>query len=225
MKEQLFNYLGTNSGAITLEDILLNFLVASILSFSIFISYRISHSGAVYSARFNVSLVMLTLITTLVMNVIGNNIALSLGMVGALSIVRFRTAIKDPRDAAYIFWGIAVGICCGVSEFVIAAIGTVVIFIFLMIFGMVKNNDRFLLIIRADRRVAEEIEKLIDLVYSSKAKMKVKNTTSENVEYIYELSQYIITKYKNNLDVTEELYKLDSVRSVNLVCQNDEINQ
>lgn len=225
MKEQLFNYLGTNSGAITLEDILLNFLVASILSFSIFISYRISHSGAVYSARFNVSLVMLTLITTLVMNVIGNNIALSLGMVGALSIVRFRTAIKDPRDAAYIFWGIAVGICCGVSEFVIAAIGTVVIFIFLMIFGMVKNNDRFLLIIRADRRAAEEIEKLIDLVYSSKAKMKVKNTTSENVEYIYELSQYIITKYRNNLDVTEELYKLDSVRSVNLVCQNDEINQ
>jgi len=225
VKEQLFNYLGTNSGAITLEDILLNFLVASILSFSIFISYRISHSGAVYSARFNVSLVMLTLITTLVMNVIGNNIALSLGMVGALSIVRFRTAIKDPRDAAYIFWGIAVGICCGVSEFVIAAIGTVVIFIFLMIFGMVKNNDRFLLIIRADRRAAEEIEKLIDLVYSSKAKMKVKNTTSENVEYIYELSQYIITKYRNNLDVTEELYKLDSVRSVNLVCQNDEINQ
>jgi uncharacterized membrane protein YhiD involved in acid resistance len=225
VKEQLFNYLSTNSGAITLEDILMNFFVASLLSLSIFISYRISHSGAVYSVRFNVSLVMLTLITTLVMNVIGNNIALSLGMVGALSIVRFRTAIKDPRDAAYIFWGIAVGICCGVSEYLIASIGTIVIFIFLMIFGMVKNNERFLLVIRAERKIAEEIERMIDSVYTSKAKMKVKNTTMDSVEYIYELSQHTINKYGKNLNIADELYKLDSVRNVNLVCQNDEINQ
>ena len=85
-------------------------------------AYRFSHSGAVYSARFNVSLLMMTLITTMIMNVIGNNISLSLGMVGALSIVRFRTAIKDTRDTAYIFWCIAVGICCGVSYYALAAI-------------------------------------------------------------------------------------------------------
>ena len=63
------------------------------------------------------------------MNVIGNNIALSLGMVGALSIVRFRTAIKDPRDTAYIFWGIAVGICCGVSDYLVAGLGSALIFV------------------------------------------------------------------------------------------------
>lgn len=105
MKEQLMNYFAANTGALTLEDMVLNFLVAVVLGAVIYLSYRISHSGAAYSARFNVSLLMLTLVTTLVMNVIGNNIALSLGMVGALSIVRFRTAIKDPRDTAYIFWG------------------------------------------------------------------------------------------------------------------------
>ena len=96
------------SGSLTMQNVILNFAAACILSLLIYLSYRVSHSGAVYSRKFNVSLVMLTLVTTLVMNVIGNNIALSLGMVGALSIVRFRTAIKDSRDTVYIFWAIAV---------------------------------------------------------------------------------------------------------------------
>ena len=103
MKEQILDLLITNTVALTLEDILLNFLISGIIAIVIYISYSLSHAGPVYSAKFNVSLVMLTLVTTLVMNVIGNNVALSLGMVGALSIVRFRTAIKDPRDTAYIF--------------------------------------------------------------------------------------------------------------------------
>lgn len=110
MKEVLYNSLSNATNGLTITDVIVNFLAAAVIACLIYISYRISHSGPVYSERFNVSIVMLTLVTTLVMNVIGNNIALSLGMVGALSIVRFRTAIKDPRDTAYIFWGIAVGI-------------------------------------------------------------------------------------------------------------------
>ena len=100
MKELLYESLVNTTEGLTLEEMILNFAAAAILACLIYISYRVSHSGAVYSERFNVSLIMLTLISTLVMNVIGNNIALSLGMVGALSIVRFRTAIKDPRDTA-----------------------------------------------------------------------------------------------------------------------------
>lgn len=226
MKEQLASYLVANSGAITLEDILLNFLVAVILSVIIYVSYRVSHSDAVYSVRFNVSLAMLTLVTTLVMNVIGNNIALSLGMVGALSIVRFRTAIKDPRDTAYIFWGIAVGICCGVSEYMIAMLGTTVIFVFLLVFGTIKNNERYLLVIRGKRKEREAIEKVVNGVYKGKAKMKVKNSTEENIEYIYEISQYVMNQKANkNIDIIDELYKINNIFSANLVCQNDEINQ
>ena len=120
MKEILYDSLINTTQGLTLQDVFINFAAAAVIACLIYISYKVSHSGAVYSERFNVSLVMLTLITTLVMNVIGNNIALSLGMVGALSIVRFRTAIKDPRDTAYIFWAIAVGICCGVSDYLIA---------------------------------------------------------------------------------------------------------
>lgn len=226
MKEQLFDYLITNTGALTLEGVIFNFLMAVVLGIVIYTSYRFSQTGAVYSARFNISLVMLTLITAMVMNVIGNNIALSLGMVGALSIVRFRTAIKDPRDTAYIFWAIGVGICCGVSEFMIAGVGTAVIFLFLLIFGMVKNNDRYLLVIRGQRKCAEYIERIIGDQYKGKARLRVKNTSSETVEYIFELSQIMINAAnKNQESISDMLYKNEGISNVNMVCQNDEINR
>lgn len=225
MKEQLMNYFASNAGALTLEDILLNFLIASVLAVVIYLSYRFGHSGASYSARFNVSIVMLTLVTTLVMNVIGNNIALSLGMVGALSIVRFRTAIKDPRDTAYIFWAIAVGICCGVSEYIIAGIGTTVIFLFLMLFGAVKSNERYLLVIRGDRKETEKIETLVDDKFKGTAKLRVNNTVKDTVEYIYEISEKTLNAAKKEGVITDYFYKNADVTSVNLVCQNDEINR
>ena len=151
MKEFMMQYSRDVVQELTAEQIALNMAVALALGLVIFLSYRFSHSGAVYSAKFNVSLLMLTMVTTMIMNVIGNNIALSLGMVGALSIVRFRTAIKDSRDTTYIFWCIAVGICCGVSYYALGAIGTGFIFLMLLFMGSVKSNDRYLLIILAYR--------------------------------------------------------------------------
>lgn len=225
MKEQLMNYFSANTGALTLEDMILNFLVAAVLGAVIYLSYRITHSGASYSARFNVSLLMLTLVTTLVMNVIGNNIALSLGMVGALSIVRFRTAIKDPRDTAYIFWGIAVGICCGVAEYVMAGIGTLVIFLMLVLFGAVKSNERYLLIVRCSRENAEQVEKLVESKFANKARMRVDNSTQENAEYIYEISEKILSKAKKEGNISDYFYNSKLVTAVNLICQNDEINR
>lgn len=225
MKEELMNYLVTNTGALTLEDILLNFLVAGVISAVIYLSYLISHSGAAYSARFNVFLVMLTLVTTLVMNVIGNNIALSLGMVGALSIVRFRTAIKDPRDTAYIFWGIAVGICCGVSEYVIAGAGTAVIFAWMLIFGFVRSNERYLIILRGNTTGGDNVERLMDDKFGGKARMRVRNTSGDNTEYIYEISEKQLVKAQKSGDVTAFFQDNSKLDTVNIVCQNDEINR
>ena len=102
-----------STGQLDPQTIVLRMVVATIIAFFIYLSYKLSHEGSIYSKKFNVSLMALTVITTAVMIVIGNNIALSLGMVGALSIVRFRTAIKDSRDTIYIFWTIVAGICCG----------------------------------------------------------------------------------------------------------------
>lgn len=226
MKEQLINYLSMNTGALTLQDVLLNFFVAAVIGAVIFLSYRLSHSGAAYSARFNVSLVMLTLVTTLVMNVIGNNIALSLGMVGALSIVRFRTAIKDPRDTAYIFWTIAVGICCGVAEYLIAGVGTAVIFGMMLIFGFVQSNERYLIVIRGSSESAKDIERLMEQKFHGKANLRVQNTTVSSTEYIYEVSERQLKEAnKQGENVVAYLHSGAKLDAVNVVCQNDEINR
>lgn len=226
MKKILLDYFQGQAGTLSIQAILLNFTIALVLGLIIYLSYRYAHSGAIYSARFNVSLVMLTIVTTLVMNVIGNNIALSLGMVGALSIVRFRTAIKDPRDTTYIFWCIAVGICCGVSEYFIAAIGTGFIFLFLLIFGAIKSNDRYLLVIHANRLLESQIESEVLGCYEGHAMMRVKNTTIKDVEYIYELSRKMIKKAeKRHLSITNKLYAMEGVTAVNVVCQNEEVSR
>ncbi len=225
MKELLFNYFTQQAGKLTFEVILLNFVMATIMGLIIHVSYRFSHSEPVYSARFNVSLVMLTIVTTLVMAVIGNNVALSLGMVGALSIVRFRTAIKDPRDTVYIFWCIAVGICCGVSEYFIATVGSAIIFLFLVFFGRVQRNDRYLLIVRSNPDQEEPIAKLVQVHFDGKAVMRVKNINNNALELIYELSSKILNKNEKKGSITTKLREIQNVDSINLVCQNDEVNR
>ena len=133
MRRQLFEMFGS-SNDLAPETIVTRLAAASIIACFIFLSYRISHLGSIYSKKFNVSLVTLTVITTTVMIVIGNNLAMSLGMVGALSIVRFRTAVKDSRDTMYIFWAITVGICCGAGDYFTAAAGSSTAFLLLLLF-------------------------------------------------------------------------------------------
>ena len=213
------------SGTLSTEEIFLHIISAALISIAIYVSYWYTHTGTAYSKKFNVSLVTLTILTGTVMTVIGNNIALSLGMVGALSIVRFRTAIKDSRDTTYIFWAIIVGICCGVGDYLVAGVGTVVFFFVLLILGRVRNENRILLIVRGEMSKALEIEGLIFNYFKGKALLKVKNTTTEIVELIFEMprSAYQIT-YKNDKDITERLYELGGIEYVNIVTQSDEIS-
>ena len=188
MREYLFQLLETSGGELAAEVILLRLAVSAVIAAFVFLSYRLSHSGSIYSARFNVSLAALTVITTTVMIVIGNNIALSLGMVGALSIVRFRTAIKDSRDTAYIFWAIVVGICCGAGDYITAGAGSCVVFLVLLLFGRIRTDNRVLLILRAARINEAKVEALIFQYYDRKAILRAKNTTERSVELIYELN-------------------------------------
>lgn len=228
MKEVLYNSLINTTNGLTITDVIINFIAAAVIACLIYISYRTSHSGPVYSERFNVSIVMLTLVTTLVMNVIGNNIALSLGMVGALSIVRFRTAIKDPRDTAYIFWGIAVGICCGVSDYLIAAIGSTLIFAFLILFGFIRNNERIMVIVNSDPKGGEDVEKHMGSLFGGKAVLRVHNRAvkTQTEEFIYEISDKQLAKSeKRNGKLVRNLSGINGVTSVSLVRQDDEINQ
>lgn len=226
MRDVLLELLKSNQGALTIQDIILNFFIAGILGLVIYLSYRISHAGGMYSAKFNVSLVMLTLITTLVMNVIGNNIALSLGMVGALSIVRFRTAIKDSRDTAYILWAVAVGICCGVQEYVIVSIGSGVIFLFLILFGAVKSNERYLLILRGDSSSENLVEQEMEQLFLGRVRYRVKNISNDSLEYIYELSEKQLQNADKKVSSTSAyLSNITGIKTVSIVSQNDEMSR
>ena len=147
--------------ALNAGQILAQIFIAMVLGFVIYLSYYLAHAGTVYSRKFNVSLVVLTLLTTIVMTAIGNNVALSLGMVGALCIVRFRTAIKDSRDTVYIFWAIVTGLSCGVGDYMTAGLGAAGVFLVLLLLGRIKNENRMLLIVRGARSTEERIMSVI----------------------------------------------------------------
>lgn len=213
------------SRTLSLQEIVLHIVVSAVLGLAIFVSYWYTHTGTAYSRKFNVSLVTLTVLTGTVMTVIGNNIALSLGMVGALSIVRFRTAIKDSRDTTYIFWAIIVGICCGVGDYLVAGIGSAAVFVLLLILGRVRNENRILLVVRGARGSAADMEKLVFSYFSKKAFLRVRNTTAETVELIYELPRSVWQlNYKKDTDIADALYALGGVEYVNTVTQSDEIS-
>ena len=162
---------------------------------------------------------MLTLVTTMVMFVIGSDIALSLGMVGALSIVRFRTAIKDPRDTAYIFWSIAVGLSVGTGNYLVSSIGSVFLLGVLSIFSFsgIGKEDRYILIIRGNRDKEEEIMRCVFNSFKG-SKLRAKNSIGNSMEIIYQI------KIKNNEDknIISNLYSIDGVNAVNIVAQNGE---
>ena len=235
MKEYLYEMI-SSSGSLSTEDILIRTAVSVLFGFLIFLSYRITHTGSVYSSKFNITLLILTILTTMVMTVIGNNIALSLGMVGALSIIRFRTSIKDSRDTVYIFWTIIIGICCGVGDFLVAAVGSSAVFIVLLLFGRVRDENRILLIIRAKRQLEPQVRKILFSYFAHPPVLKVQNTTQEQVELIFEINRKALNAAQkrdrkaaanNNeeqLSLTEKIYQLDGVSYVNIVSQSDEIS-
>ena len=224
MKEKLFTIL-ENTGELTVNMIVLNIAMAAALGFIIYISYYFSHIGTIYSKKFNVSLIVMTVLTGTVMTVIGNNIALSLGMVGALSIVRFRTAIKDSRDTMYIFWAVIVGICCGVGDYLVAAIGSAFTFVILLVLGAMKNDNRMLLIIRASRSRQSVIQAQVFRLFNHKAVLRVRNASGENIEMIYEIASQILSKAeRDTINVTDSIMEIGGVEYVNIVMQNDEVS-
>lgn len=224
MRQIIYDLIYSQEG-LTIEDIILRILMSALLGIVIYISYAVSHRGTIYSKKFNISLLTLTVLTGTVMTVIGNNVALSLGMVGALSIVRFRTAIKDTRDTVYIFWTIVTGICCGVGDYLVAAVGGGAVFILLLIFGCIKNDNRMLLIIRGSRAVEGSVKALVFRLFDRRAMLRVENTTHETMELIYEISSKTLRRAeKKEPSIAEAVYSVGQIEYVNLVMQNDEIS-
>lgn len=206
-------------------QVILTLIVGLLVGLYVWFIYKKTFSGVMYSRTYGMTLVMMTIVTALMLMLINNSLTLSLGMVGALSIVRFRTAIKDSRDTVYIFWSIIVGICCGVGDYVVACIGSAVTFAVILLLGCIKSDNRMLLIIRAHRSKQEPIKAQVYKLFRAKATLRVENTTEDTVELIYEITQKLLRRAEQTTpDIPGSIYSLGSIDYVNLVMQNDEVS-
>ena len=180
----------------------------------IFFIYKIAYRGVVYSHSFNVTLVMVCVITSVIVLAVSANIVLAFGMVGALSIVRFRTAIKDPVDVAFLFWAITSGIVAGTGEALFLIIAVLLLGIIVIILFKVKTSrNTFLLIIDADISKTSDLEKNAVKVGG---KLKTKSLIKDRVELVYELR----LSQKADTSFLEELNKIQEVHSAVLVGYN-----
>ncbi|MCM3340867.1 DUF4956 domain-containing protein [Paenibacillus sp. MER TA 81-3] len=173
---------------ISIVTILLTMSIAFVIGLFIYLLYKRVFSGVLYSKSFNVSLIGMTLITALVIIAINSNLVLSLGMVGALSIVRFRTPIKDPTDLIFLFWAAVAGIVTGAGFYTLAVVGSVIVGMVLFIFIKSASFETpYLLVVNCDSAESEQaiLQKLNSLV--KRFNVKQKTVTDSGVEMTVEV--------------------------------------
>lgn len=215
----------TNQAAIGAAQIVLNNITAMVTAFFMMLTYKLTYSGTAYSRKFNVSLGAIVLITTMIMSIISNNVALSLGMVGALSIIRFRTAVKDVRDAAFIFWAIAVGIGCGVSQYALIGIGSAFILLFMLLTRQAVSTRRQLLVIECTPEAQNEVVACVTEHFGNAAHQLIRNASAGHCELVYSVREGVLEKAneKNLIDISERLMKIEGTENVNLAEEQDDI--
>lgn len=205
-----------NISSVSLLDMALALTMAFGIGLFIFLVYQKTYQGVMYSSSFGVTLIALTMITTLVILAVTSNVVLSLGMVGALSIVRFRTAIKEPLDIAFLFWAIAVGIVLAAGLIPLAVIGSVVIGVVLLIFVNRKSYaDPYILVLQCDG--AESEQRAEEFLNAQTRRCAVKSKTVQ--KGAVELNLDVRLKDANT-DFINRLSELPGVYSAVLVRYN-----
>lgn len=177
-----------NVSSFSILDMVIAMGLAFAIGLFIFLVYKKSFSGVMYSSNFGVSLVAMTLITSLIILAISSNIILSLGMVGALSIVRFRTAVKEPLDIAFLFWAISAGIVTGAGLLPLAVFGSLFIGIVMALFVNRKSSDSpYILVVSLDIEATEK--NVVNLLQGSvkKSQLKSKTVSSSGIELTMEV--------------------------------------
>ena len=190
--------------------------LALILGIFIFFVYKKTYTGVMYSTGFGVSLLGLTLVTTLIILAVTSNIILSLGMVGALSIVRFRTAIKEPLDIVFLFWAIAAGIVLGAGLLPLAVLGSLFIGIILVVFVNKKSVDSpFILIVSSDSDLVED--EILGLVKQSVKRYNVKSKTISDSGMEFTLE---VRLKESSTKFVGQIKNISGIRSAALVSYN-----
>ncbi len=202
--------------SVSILDMAIALLLAFGLGLFIFLVYKKTFNGVMYSSSFGVTLIALTMITTVVILAVTSNVVLSLGMVGALSIVRFRTAIKEPLDIAFLFWSIGVGIVLAAGMIPLAVIGSVIIGVILLVFVNKKSHTHpYIVVVRCENHDAEtQVNKFLS---EKTERCVVKSKSAQKGEI--ELNMEIRLK-DNNTDFINNIADMDGVHSAVLVSYN-----
>ena len=200
----------------SLSEVLLAMLFAVIVGLFIFWVYKKTFTGILYSSGFALTLIGLTLVTTLVIIAVTSNVVLSLGMVGALSIVRFRTAIKEPMEIVFLFWSIAVGIVIGAGMIPLAVLGSVIIGIILLIFANRKNvENAYILVLNCENEEAENTAAELLKNTVKKYRIRSKTVNADGIELTTEL------KIKDDkMAFVNQMNKITGVKNATLVSYN-----
>lgn len=219
--EDLFNGVAQDAADVpplTLMDFVLTLGIAFVLGIFIYIIYRVTFSGVVFEKSFGTSLVMLAMVTAMVILPISTNLLLSLGMVGALSIVRFRTAVKEPTDTIYMFWSIAVGITLGARLYVEAALASVMIGVLLIIWNLVrtKKNLPYILVIRFEDGCKRQVQEV--LRHLPQGKLKSKIVSAGTIELTIEMNIS-----KSEIGAVDAFGAIDGVHDASLISYKGDV--
>ncbi len=205
-----------NVTAVSITDMALSLVLSFCLGLFIFFVYKKTYAGVMFSQAFGGTLIAMTMITTMVILAVTSNVVLSLGMVGALSIVRFRTAIKEPMDIAFLFWAIAGGIVLAAGMIPLAIVGSIIIGVIMILFCNRKSSQKpFIAVVSCDngdteKKVAEYLKQNAD-----KVTVKSKSAQKDSIELTYE-----VTLKNNDTDFITKLSEMSGVGSAVLVSYN-----
>ena len=191
--------------------------LTAVIALYIFFVYRMMNRNAFYNKNFSLSLVELAVITSAIILTIQSNIVVSLGMVGALSIVRFRTAIKDPMDLVFLFWSISVGIICGAGFAMIAIIASIALTILLVLISLAQSEKKAqMLVVNADEYVEEELLTAVK-AHCTAWKVRARNVSEGSVSLALEV------RTKAPQDLVKAVTALDHVTGVSLLEHDGEV--
>lgn len=209
---------GYASSQIDVAEIVICMLITVLIAMYIFMVYRILNRNSFYNRNFNLSLIALSVITAAIILTIQSNIVISLGMVGALSIVRFRTAIKDPMDLVFLFWAISIGIICGAGFAIVAVIASVIITVIVLLFERISVDKAavILLVNTTDYKTESRIMSLVES-HCSMYKVKARNLTKMKLDMAVEV------KTDKGASLVEQLMDLECVTSASLVDHDGEV--
>ena len=203
---------------ITTAKIAATLFVTALLALYIFAIYRLVTRKVFYSKNFNIALAAMSLITAAIILAMQSNLVISLGMVGALSIVRFRTAIKDPMDLVFLFWSISIGIICGAGLYEVALVTSVAVTVFILVLDMIPVSRAPMMLVVNSSKMDDE-QTVLDVVgkYAKSYKVKSRNLSKGRLDMVVEL------RVKDESRLVSEVAALDGMIGASLIAHDGEV--